>query len=102
AFKSMQLQDAELSALMAFESYRLAKNNGGSVMDPQLYSALYSATQKIVPSYNEIIIRENNQINALTTPSSSILVLSGSTVKRYSASNFSLNTHYNLNKLPSG
>jgi hypothetical protein len=101
AFKSLQVKDAQLSALLAFESYRLALNNGSSLMDPQLYSAVYSAAQKVVPNFKDVIAKEKEDIYSLANTSSSYLVItSGSEGYQYNSKDNSLGRHFKLNSAP--
>ena len=66
AFKSLQQKDdAQLAALLAYQSYKLISDNGGNVNDPQLYSAVFTASQKIDPSFKSIVIRESAGIMAM-------------------------------------
>jgi hypothetical protein len=58
AFKSLQQKDdAQLAALLAWQSYKMVNSNDGNVNDPQLYNASLTSAQKIDPSYNPIVIR---------------------------------------------
>lgn len=101
ALKSLQIKDPDLAALLAYESYRLAKNNGTSLSDPQLYSALYSASQKTVYSFKDIVIKENNEITAVASSSANIYSLSsGSRVNIYDSKDFSLQSQITLTDIP--
>jgi len=66
AFKSLQQkEDPQLSALLAFQSYKLVSENKGNVNDPQLYSALFSASQKIDPNYKPVVIKNNTGVQSM-------------------------------------
>lgn len=103
ALNSVQVKDPDLAALLAYESYHLAKNNGASLTDPNLYTALYSATQRSVSSYQDLVIKEKNDINSVASSASRIYSLtSGSNVNVYDSKNFSLQNQITLNGIPKG
>ncbi len=101
ALKSIQIKDADLAALLAYESYNLSKNNGTSLTDPQLYSALYGASLKTAGSFKDIVINEKSEINSIASSASTIYSLSsGSNVNFYNSSTFSLQNQITLNGIP--
>ncbi len=102
ALKSVQMKDPDLCALLAFESYRLSKNNGTSLTDPQLYAALYSASLKTATSFKDIIINEKSEVNSIASSYSTIYSLvSGSVVDFYNSKDFSLQNQIILSGTPS-
>ncbi len=101
ALKSVQMKDPDLAALLAYEAYKLSKNNGTSLTDPQLYNALYSASLKTVSSFKDIVISEKGEINSIAGSSSNIYSLtSGSKVNTYNSKDFSLQNQFSLNGTP--
>src|SRR5439155_20570985 len=55
AFKSIQQkEDPQLAALLAYQSYKMANDNGGNLNDPQLYNAVYTASQKIDADFKPV------------------------------------------------
>jgi len=90
AFKSIQQNDPQLSALLAYQSYKLASENGGNVNDQQLYNAVYSAALKIDPAFKVEMIRESNDFAGITSTGNSIAALfNNGYFKTYNTTDFS-------------
>ena len=92
AFKSLQQKDdAQLAALLAFQAYKLVKDNKGNVNDPQLYAALYTASQRIDPNYKVAVIRENTNFAAMQTTGASIgVILENGEWKSYNSQTYQM------------
>ena len=90
AFKSIQQkEDPQLAALLAYQSYKMASENGGNVNDNQLYNAVYSASLKISPDFKAVVIRENDDLLALSTAGNTLSAfLSDGTIKMYNSQKF--------------
>ncbi len=104
AFKSIQQkEDPQLAALLAYQSYKMASDNGGNLNDPQLYNAVYSASQKIDPTFKPVAIRETENIGALSSAGRNITAfLNEGNLKTFNSSNFAVATQNRLSGLLSG
>lgn len=104
AFKSLQQkEDPQLAALLAYQSYKLVSENHGNLNDPQLYSAVFTASQKIDPTFKPVVIRENNDIASLNSTSNKIAaIFENGELKTYSASGFQSVGKMNLEGAQSG
>ncbi len=90
AFKSIQQNDPQLAALLAYQSYKLANENGGNVNDQQLYNAVYSAALKIDPAFKVEMMRGSDDFAGITSTGNGItaLFINGH-FKTYSTTDFS-------------
>lgn len=102
AFKSIQQkEDPQLAALLAYQSYKLSDDNGGNINDQQLYTAVYTAAQKIDPSFKPEKVRATDEFSGIKASGNSISALfSNGTYKIYSASDFSVKSDIKLPGLP--
>lgn len=91
SFKSMQVQnDNQLCALLAYESYLLAKNNGGNTNDQQIFSSVYNAAPKISSSFKDTRVKETSAIKASNSNGISVYNLLGNgTVTVYDCNDLS-------------
>ncbi len=103
AFKSLQEKnDEQLSALLAYQAYKLASENGGNLNDAQLYNALNSSAQKIDDSFKPVVLRESGNINALSVSGKNIAALmQNNLIKNFSTDNYSVASQNKLNGLTS-
>ena len=104
AFKSLQQkEDPQLAALLAYQSYKLMKENRGNLNDPQLYSAVFTASQKIDPTFKPAVIRENGDIVSLNSTGNKITaILDNGDLKTFNANGFQSTSQVKLNGAQSG
>ncbi|MEO6167792.1 MAG: hypothetical protein ABIO46_12950, partial [Chitinophagales bacterium] len=100
AFQSMQsIEDKQLSALLACESYILAEANGGNTQDPELYAALYQNLRKMNPGFQSIVIRSKGEIKSIGVSNSgkNIMALnSDGLLASYSGEDYSLQNTFHI------
>ena len=104
AFKSLQEKnDVQLAAQLAYQAYRLADKNGGNMNDAQLYNALISSSQKIDATYKPVVIKEPDNINAVSLSGKTITAIFGNnTLKNFSTDNYSAVNQNKLSGLTAG
>ncbi len=104
AFKSLQEKnDAQLAGLLAYQAYKISDANGGNMNDAQLYNALITSAQKIDVSYKPMVIRENDDINAMALSGKTITaLLKSNSVKNFGAENYAAGNQNRLSGLTSG
>lgn len=103
AFKSIQQkEDPQLAALLAYQAYKLSGDNGGNLNDQQLYTAVYTAAQKIDPTFKPEKIRATDEFSGINASGNSIGALfSNGNYKIYNSSDFSVKSDSKLPGLPS-
>ncbi len=104
AFKSLQQkEDPQLSALLAYQSYKLVNENRGNLNDPQLYSAVFTASQKIDPTFKPAVIRETADVASLNSAGSKITsIFENGDLKIYNANGFQIGSELKLSGAQSG
>ena len=104
AFKSLQQKDdPQLAALLAYQAYKMVNENKGNINDPQLYSAIYTASQNIDPAFKPVIIRENTTVAAMhVSPGSITTILEDGIIKFYDVHSYKLLNSAKLNGATNG
>jgi WD40 repeat protein/energy-coupling factor transporter ATP-binding protein EcfA2 len=104
AFKSLQQkEDQQLAALLAYQSYKMVNENRGNLNDPQLYSALLTASQKIDPTFKPIVIRENSDGVAMNSSGNVITaIFDNGELKTYSTTGYQSTKQVSLSGANSG
>ena len=87
AFKSLQVKsDPQLAALLSNEAYLLAKDNNGSVQDPQIYNALYQSLKNFSGVNYPPVTSISSEVAAMnvSVDGQLLVILSNGTLVRYS------------------
>jgi energy-coupling factor transporter ATP-binding protein EcfA2 len=103
AFKSIQQkEDPQLAALLAFQSYKLSSDNGGNLNDHQLYTAVYTAAQKIDPTFKAERVRVYDEFSGIKAFGNSIGALfSNGSYRIYDVTDFEVRSDIRLPGIPS-
>ncbi|MCZ4409835.1 hypothetical protein O3Q51_13525 [Cryomorphaceae bacterium 1068] len=91
AYQSAQITaDPELAALLAIESFKLARENGGDPNNPSLYASAQRALENIDRSYSPIKKQLNTSVVAMSVAGSKAAVID----KEGSFTTFNVNNDY--------
>ena len=92
AYSSAQLsQNPELSALLAIESYKIAKTNGGNTNSASLYKAALKSLQESKSTYSPKVLSLENEALALNASDNGLSLMDKKgNLNRYDAANFTL------------
>jgi len=88
AFKSLQIKnDPQLAALLSNEAYTLAKDNKGSVQDPQIYNALYQSLKNFSLANYPAITKVSAEVKAMNiaTDNKPFAILADGSLARYNS-----------------